>query len=90
MAGKCEDTKSVVSQSASRAIRSINVARKRAIIEQTSTRLFSERAQPFKDVPSKRELLQSEESIRVLRWGDIPSPNYTARLVAPQSTGGLE
>jgi len=61
-----------------------------AIIEQTSTRLFSERTQPFKDVPSKRELLQSEESIRVLRWGDIPSPNYTARLVASQSTAGLE
>jgi hypothetical protein len=60
------------------------------ITEQASTRLFSERAQPFKDVPSKRELLQSEESIRVLHWGDIPSPNYRARLVAPQSTGGLE
>src|SRR4029077_4889075 len=44
---------------------------------------------PFTGVPLKRELLKSEESIRVLRSANNPSPSYRARPVARLSREGL-
>ena len=43
----------------------------------------------FTDVPLKRELSKSKESIRVLRSANNPSPSYRARPVARLSREGL-
>jgi hypothetical protein len=43
----------------------------------------------FTDVPLKRELSKSKESIRVLHWANSPNQNYTARQVALRSAEEL-
>src|SRR5262249_39966852 len=50
----------------------------------------SPNAPPFTGVPSRRELLKSKESIRVLRSANSPSPSYRARPAAPRLTAELE
>jgi hypothetical protein len=51
--------------------------------------LSAEQARWFTGVLSTRGLLRLTESIRVLRWANIPSRNYRATPVARRSREGL-
>src|SRR4030095_8437721 len=70
--------------------------RKRALVSShiavlASARLHADATsqRPVRDVLSTRGLLRLTESIRVLRWANIPNPNYRAKQVVRLSREGL-